>query len=149
MMEGGVKDRNLWEFLTEDLLHGANPLDVVGVVEWGQLDAILDSFQHLVGDDNRLAKQFAAMNHTMPGGMDIGGALDFCDSRSVGRDPTDQVLQSPRNIGERSRKLLPGSVARLHGNDRFSADSFNQTATQALISVLLNLLKVARNHLKL
>jgi hypothetical protein len=72
----------------------------------------------------------------MPGSMDVGGSLDFRDSRSVGRDPANQVLQSRRNIVKRGRKLLPGPIACLNGDDRFSADALNLAATQALISVL-------------
>src|SRR5262245_3323500 len=85
----------------------------------------------------------------MPHGMDVGRSLDICDSRSLGRNPTDQVLQGRRYIGERSRKPLPRSIAYLHRDDCFSTDSLGLATAQALIGVLLNPIEIGRNQLKL
>src|SRR5262249_32468794 len=148
MMESGVKHRGLGQFGTKDLSHGENALDVVGIVEGGQIDAILNPLQHLVSDEDRFGKEFPAVNHTMPSGMDVGRTLDFRDSRSIGYDPTNQVLQGPRNIGERSCKSLPRSIACLHRDDGFSADSLSLAAAQALVAVLLNPVEIGRNQLK-
>ena len=65
-MKSRVKHCDLRYFGSKDLPYGENALDVVGVVKVSQVNAVLDSLQHLVGDDNRLSKQFTAVNHSMP-----------------------------------------------------------------------------------
>jgi hypothetical protein len=119
---------------------------VVAAARWTSMSASITAKVEL--GDRRLAKQFTSVNHTMSGGMDIGQALDSCDSRSVARHPTDEVFQCRRNMVERSCKFLPGSVARLVGDNRVSADSLDLAPAQALRCVLLDPLDIGRNELE-
>ena len=43
LMKGGVKNRYLGQFRAEYLSCGENSLDVVGVMEWGEGNAFLNS----------------------------------------------------------------------------------------------------------
>ena len=88
------------------------------------------------------------MNHAMPGGMDIAeiGLLRF---PIVGRDPPNQVLQAAEISESEAVNFCLEPIARLDRNDRFSADSLNLAATQALIIVLRNPVKISSDQLEL
>ncbi len=45
-----------------------------------EINAIFNSAQDFIGNQNGLLKLFAAMHDTMPDGMDVCDALNFFDS---------------------------------------------------------------------
>jgi len=100
-------------------------------VQRRQIDAILNSLQHVIGDDGRFGKPFAAMHHPMTDGVNICRTLDLRNPRLIGDDVSHYKIQRRRNVAQRGRELLPGLLAHLQGHNRFPADAFHFTLAQA------------------
>jgi len=75
-----VKHRNLRHADAEELARGLNALDVVGIVERRQIDAVLDAFKHRVVHQLRFRKQLAAVDHAMAYSVYIAQAADLRDA---------------------------------------------------------------------
>ena len=52
-VKSGIEYCDLWRRLAEDLPQCPNSAKVVGVMERREVDAVLDSLQHLIVDDDR------------------------------------------------------------------------------------------------
>src|SRR5271169_1538518 len=149
MMERRIEHRDLGSVFTEQLACRQNALDVVGIMQRREVDAIFYALQHLVVDERRLGEPLAAMDHTMADRLNIGGAADLGYTGLVRRDVAHQVVQRRRNVSQRRGELLLGLVLPLEGDDRFAPGALDLTPTKTLILVLLDALQVSCNNLKL
>src|SRR5208337_3193135 len=149
MVKGRVKDGNLGKFRPQDLPRSPNALDVVGIVKRCKVNAVFDPFQHFVGDDGRLRKHFAAMDHPMPHGVDVSHALHLGNARLFRRNPSNQVLQCCGKVGQRRGELLPGRFVSLDRDNRLAANALHLSPADALIRVFLDALAIRRDELKL
>src|SRR5208337_5398172 len=85
----------------------------------------------------------------MPNSVYVGGALYFSDTRAVGCDPANQIIQRRRNVAQGSRELLSGFAAFLKRNNRLTTDALNLTTAEAVVFVPLNPLEVGGDDLEL
>src|SRR5262245_34806539 len=76
-VKGGIEYRHLWCRLAEDLPHGANATQVVGIVKRREVDALLDPLHHLVVDDYGLLEQLAAVHNTVSDCMDVAKVVNL------------------------------------------------------------------------
>src|SRR5882672_4565499 len=77
VVKSGIEYGDLRNLRTQQFAHGANSAEIRGIVQGGQVDAILNAPHHFVVDEDGIRKSLAAMNHAMSDGVNIGRALDF------------------------------------------------------------------------
>ena len=77
-MEGGVEHTHLGQ-ARHQLADGVHTLQVGGVVQRGQVDALLEDVEHLLGQHHRLVELLAAVHHAVADGVDLVEALDDAD----------------------------------------------------------------------
>ena len=70
LVEGGVEHGHHGH-AGHHLLAGPDAGEVGGVVEGGQGDAVLNGFEHLVGDQDRLVERLAAVDHPVAHRLDL------------------------------------------------------------------------------
>ena len=150
MMERGIEYRDLRRILAEQFPRRLNALYVIGIVQRRQIDAVFDPFQHLIVDERRFLKQFSAMHHAMPDRMHVRRAFDF-RRRPTGRTRCSEPDNRAREPISRSGavNVCSGISAMLNPDDRLAADTLDFAAAHAIVLVLLDLLKIGRDHLKL
>src|SRR5271166_3575360 len=107
MMKRGIEYGHLGNVLAKELSRRQDALDVVRVVKRRKINAVFNSLQDLAVDKGRLREQLAAMHNAMPNRLNVTRILDLGDSRFVGGNESDQVVQRRRNVAQRSRELLP------------------------------------------
>ena len=71
-VEGRVEDRHLGNPLAQQVLAGLDALEVGGVVQGGQLDAVLDPGQDGLVDAHRLLELLAAVHDPVTDGIQVG-----------------------------------------------------------------------------
>ena len=128
MVKRGVKDRHLGHLATEECARGKNSLDAVWIVQWGEIDALFDFFQDILGDDRRLFKALSAVDHAVSDRVDVAHAFNFLDAGLIGGCPTNHEIERGGNVPQGSGDGLFGAVALANGDDRFSADAFDFAA---------------------
>jgi hypothetical protein len=77
MMEGGIKDGHLGNARTKELASCQNAFDVVRIVEGSEIDAVLDSLQNRVIDENGFLEQLPTVDHTVSDGLNVRRTLNF------------------------------------------------------------------------
>ena len=87
------------------------------------------------------------MHHAMTNRVDIPKVLDRVDTRVIGSNPAQDMIERRRNILQRRRGLLPRAT-HFHGNDRFTANAFHNATAKALVGVLFDPVQVSRNNLE-
>ena len=95
-----------------------------------QVDAVLNSLQHLIVDYDRFLEQLAAMHHAMSRGVDVCQAANRIDSGAIRCQPAQHIIERCGNIADWRGQLLPETRAALYGYNRFSADSLHLPAAQ-------------------
>src|SRR6516165_5111749 len=105
-------------------------------MERGEVDALLNSLEHLVVDQGGFGKQFSAVHHAVPHRLNVRHGPDAGYPRCIRGYPSHQVIERLRNVWECRGKLLPRAVLRLDGHNRFSTNPLDLPAAQAHITVL-------------
>jgi hypothetical protein len=72
-----IKYRDLRNLRAQQFAYRANSPKIRGIVQGSEVDAILDSRYHFVGDQDGIRKRFAAVHHSMSDRVDVSHALDF------------------------------------------------------------------------
>jgi hypothetical protein len=70
-VERGVEDGHLGHALAQDLPGGVDPLEVGGVVERGEVDAVLDLVHDHIVDGHGLGELLAAVDDAVADGGDV------------------------------------------------------------------------------
>ena len=77
MMERSIKHRDLRQIFAEQIARGHDPLNIFRIVQWRQIDAVLDPLQHLVVDQRRFFEHFAAVHNAVAYGVYVRRAFYF------------------------------------------------------------------------
>src|SRR5450755_1573805 len=85
----------------------------------------------------------------MPNRVNVTRTLYLSDSRLVGGNVTDQVVQRRRNVPQRSGELLFCVSAPLKRDNGLSTDAFHLAAADAFILMLLDTIQIGGDDLKL
>ena len=108
-MKSRVENGDLRQTRAECLAGGGNAFDVRRIMQRRKLDAVFDAAQNFVGNQCRFGKFFAAVNDSMPDGVNIGKAFDFVNSRLVRSNPPDNRFNRrfyiPNGRGEKGKGL--------------------------------------------
>src|SRR5271165_3614675 len=145
MVKRSVEYGHLGNVLAEELSRRHDALDVVRIVKGRKINAVFNSLQDLVVDKGRLREQLAAVHNAMPNRLNVTRTLDLGDSRFVGGNVADQVVQRRRNVAQRSRELLSRFGALLESDYRLPTDAFHLAAADALIFLLLDPIQIGGN----
>lgn len=78
-MKSGVKNGNVWHFFAEDLAAGIDALNVCGIIQRSEFNALFDIAQNFARYQNGCLKLFAAVNDAMADGVNICLAFDCID----------------------------------------------------------------------
>ena len=148
-VKSGIEDCDLRRRLPEDLPQRPNSSQVVGIMERRQVDAVFNSLQDIIVDDDRFLEQLAAMHHAVSRRVDVSQAANLINPGAIRRQPAQHKIKRPRDITDGCGQLLPDTFAVLYGDDRFPADPLHLPTAQKLIVVLPDSLKVCGNHLEL
>ena len=148
-MERRIEYRNLRRLAADELLHGLNAAEVVGIVQRRQVDAVFNPGQHLVIDQHRLLEHFAAMHYAMAHRLNIAQRANLFDAGPVGGQVPQNVIEPRAYIADGSGEFLPGSIFRFYGHDGLATDSLHRAAAQPLVGVLTDPVGVRGNYLKL
>src|ERR1019366_7815444 len=89
------------------------------------------------------------MHNAMPHRVNVTRTLDLSDSRSVGGNVTNQVVQRRRDVSQRSCELLFCVGALLERDNRLSTEAFHFAPADAFILVLLDTIQISCDDLKL
>src|ERR1017187_9782841 len=85
----------------------------------------------------------------MPNRVNVTRTLDLSDSRFVGGNVTNQVVQRRRDVSQRSGKLLFCGGPLLECDDRLPTDAFYFAAAEAFVLMLLDTIQIGCDDLKL
>src|ERR1043166_6716051 len=80
LMKRRVENRNLRQRSAEHSTRRENALDVCGIVQRREFDAVFDAAQHFVGYQDRARETFATVDHAMSDGVNEGHAVYASDT---------------------------------------------------------------------
>ena len=106
LMKRRIKHGNRWKTTTKHLSRRHDALDVCGVVQRRQVDAILDAAHHFIGDQNRMREALATVHHPVADGMDVRNALKVSNARLRGAGPANDELNSSTRVAQGSSRAL-------------------------------------------
>ena len=133
-MESCIENGNLRNSRPERGTRGLDSLEVVGIVQWRELDRLFDAAQHVVVDAYRQPEPLTTVCHTMTHSLDLGDAR-YWHRRRVAGKPGQQMLEYGPVIAERRRAAHRRFVLRGNGVDRLAADPLVLPARQELIGI--------------
>src|ERR1700730_18423049 len=79
-MKSSVEDRDLRESAAKNSARGKDSFDVQRIVEGRKFDAFFDTAEHIIIDNHRLRKAFAAVHNPMTNCMNVCNALNLRDA---------------------------------------------------------------------
>src|SRR5690606_13687085 len=125
--------------------HGADALEVVWVVQWCEVDRVLDAREDGIIDYDRFREVFATMHHAMSDGVDAAKARtgDFVS------EPTQGCLDGRTVVTDRSGRSDRGPVGRVDPDQRFAANPVDEAAGKSHITVRRHAFGIGRNDLEL
>src|SRR5512133_3460401 len=86
-VKSGIEYCDLRRRPAEDLPQGPDSTQVVGIMEGREVDAVLDSLQHLIVDHGRFLEKLAAMHDTVSRRMDVSQTANLVDPRAIRCQP--------------------------------------------------------------
>ena len=110
-MESSVEDTHLGQ-ARHELTHGANTLQVGGVVQRSQVGALLKHAQHLVVQHNALVELLAAVHHAVTHCVDLAQVFDNTNL-GVGEQREDE-LHALGMLGNVVHDLFFLTIGQLH-----------------------------------
>ena len=110
-VKSGIEDCDLRRRLAEDLPQRPNSAQVVGIMERRQVDAVFDSLQHLIVDDDRFLEQLAAMHHAVSHRVDVSQTANLVDPGAIRCQPAQHIIECCRDIADGRGQLLPDTCA--------------------------------------
>jgi len=149
LMKRSIEDGNLRQRSSERCARSDDALNVCRVVQGRELDAVFNTSQNFIRDQNRVRELFATVDHTMTNGMNVGNTTDLTHSRFLADGPTKNHLNGRTRIPDWFRESLRRFVFGREGYDAGATDAFNESMGQTLVSVLLDSLEIGRDQLKL
>ena len=117
-------------------------------MQGSEINAILDSVDHFVRDQNGIRKRLAAMHHAMPDRVYVGNALNFRYAGIRRSGPAQDEVERSGNVLQRRGERLLRAFSLLHGDYRFSADPFDLAPQQSHVLTLPDALEVRGDNLK-
>src|ERR1017187_7526838 len=148
-VKSGIEHCYLRRRLAEDLPQRPNSSQIIRIVERREVDAVFDSLQHFIVDDDRFLEELAAVHYAVARRVDVSQTANPVDPGAVGCQPAQHIVECRGDVADRRGQLLPGTGSVLHGDDRFPANTLHLPTAQEIILVVPDSLKVRGYHLKL
>ena len=118
------------------------------IVEWREIDHVLDAVEHGVVDAGRALELLASVRHPMADRLDLGHARNRdagVGARHPGHDELDGVTEIAERRGAANR--FAGRIA--NRVDRFATDSLDGSARELFVAARRNTLGVGAHELEL
>src|SRR6185295_10692416 len=106
LMKRSIEYGDLRQRYAQSSARSDNALNVCRIVQRRELDAVFDTSQHLIGYENRFRELFAAMDHAMTNGMNVGNTTHFSESGFFTDGPTENHLHGRTRIPHRFGEAL-------------------------------------------
>src|SRR5438132_674602 len=104
LVKRSIEDRDLRQAGAKYVARGKNSLDVQGIVQRRQIDALVYAPKHLLIDQHRMSELLAAVDYSMTDGVNIGNTSHFIDAGRFGANPVyDHVNGRAGDAQRRSR----------------------------------------------
>lgn len=148
LMKRRIEDCYLRKPGSEKMSRGLNALDVRGIVQRRQLDAVFDASHDFVGDQHRVSKTLSSVNDAMSGGVNVGDAVYAVDAGGFGSRPSNYEIHCRAHIAKRFREALLLPAFDLESDDRFAADPFDRAAREPFVLIGCDKVEISGNELK-
>jgi hypothetical protein len=118
-------------------------------VQRRKVDAVFNSPNHVLVNDDGLREFFGTMHDTVTDSVNIGKRPDAGNLGLGGNHPSNNVIEGSAMVTQRYRLFQRRLARRLQRHERLTSDAFNETFSLLLVGVLVDDVEIGLDDLKL